>query len=81
MKTDAEFMEALKNKLLREAYEVNSATPENLMVQLVDVAEVLETILSLLAVTPESLRQAMEDKEAKRGAFKCRIFLEEIHDE
>lgn len=74
---DAEFLEALADKLVEEAGEFR-ADPS--LAELADVAAVVLALLAAMGFTGEDLEQACEAKQKERGGFAARIILEETVD-
>lgn len=76
-----EFMQSLKSKVLEEAKELHEATAQDAMLaELGDLQELVLTICRELGFSKEDLEEARVKKAAKNGAFKKRIFLEEIRE-
>jgi predicted house-cleaning noncanonical NTP pyrophosphatase (MazG superfamily) len=72
---DAEHLEELLKKLGEEYEELK--TDRNVE-ELADVHEVLLALADALGISHEELEKVRRDKAAKRGAFKQKIFLEEV---
>lgn len=73
LEDDEEYLRALLAKDVEEGVEL--AKDLNLD-ELADKLAVLYAIAKLLGYTPEQIEQARVAKEAKRGGFEKRIFLE-----
>ncbi len=71
---DTEFLKALQAKLLEETNEIDVADPEVLN-ELADLLEVVETIAVQLGSSNEELRKVQRARRQKRGAFNDRIFV------
>ena len=79
IKDDGEFLEKLLDKLFEETHEVIGAkTPNERMLECVDVAEVLFAIIRLQKVTLRQFLRVLITERLKRGSFKKRIFLESV---
>ena len=73
-----EFELALREKLLEEAHEVASAPPYELLNELADLYEVLDTLLQQHALTPQMLQARQAERFQARGGFSQRIRLLEV---
>ena len=72
---DAEFIAALKDKLLEEAQEVGAATGRaDLIDELADVMEVIAALAEASGVTPGEIEARRRAKRAERGGFDERVF-------
>ena len=72
---DAEFIAALKDKLLEEAQEVGAATSlADLIDELADVMEVIAALAEASGVTPGEIEARRRAKRAERGGFDERVF-------
>lgn len=79
IRDDGEFLEKLLNKLFEETHEViGSKTPNERLLECVDVAEVLFAIIRLQKVTLRQFVRVLLGERMKRGSFKKRIFLESV---
>jgi len=79
IKDDKEFLEKLLDKLFEETHEViGSKTPDERLLECVDVAEVLFAIIRLQKVTLRQFVRVLLTERLKRGSFKKRIFLESV---
>ena len=71
----AEFIAALKDKLLEEAQEVGAATGRaDLIDELADVMEVIAALAEASGVTPGEIEARRRAKRAERGGFDERVF-------
>jgi predicted house-cleaning noncanonical NTP pyrophosphatase (MazG superfamily) len=77
---DDEFRLALKAKALEEAKELFDATDDALLSELADLEEVVDAILTMYGHSREELEAVREKKNADRGAFTQRLFLESVSD-
>lgn len=74
--TDDEFFEYLKKKVVEEAGELAASdTDSNLLEEIADVREILDTIQRLKGFTTEQVVQVQEEKRVKRGAFELRLLM------
>lgn len=72
---DAEFIAALKDKLVEEAQEVGAATGRaDLIDELADVMEVIAALAEASGVTPGEIEARRQAKQAERGGFDERVF-------
>ncbi|MDP3592074.1 nucleoside triphosphate pyrophosphohydrolase [Phenylobacterium sp.] len=72
---DAEFIAALKDKLVEEAQEVGAATGRaDLIDELADVMEVIAALAEASGVTPGEIEARRRAKRAERGGFDERVF-------
>lgn len=70
-----EYKNALKEKLLEEALEVqNSTTTDTLCEELADVLEVVYALADLYDISKESLETKRQDKLASHGGFITRTY-------
>ena len=71
--TDLEYIRELKNKMIEESYEVQSAETKEKLIE--ELADVLELITSFCAFTLEDIIALMEQKRLKSGRFEERKFI------
>ncbi len=72
---DAEFIAALKDKLVEEAQEVGAATSQDdLIDELADVMEVIAALADASGVTAGEIEARRQAKRAERGGFDERVF-------
>ncbi len=69
--------DALFDKLVEEAEELRGADPDYRLEELADVYEVLLAAIDLLDVTLEQLVETASMKQATRGGFERRLWLED----
>jgi len=75
--SETEYKTALQQKLLEEVQEVISARNSSQLIQeLADLYEVLETILATSDINPETLKQVQKQKREERGGFEKRLKLQ-----
>ncbi len=75
---DEEYLKELNKKVLEEA---NEFVEENSIEELGDLMEVINAIMILKGYNNEQIIKSMETKRNKKGAFKCKIFLEYVDEE
>lgn len=73
--SEAEFSQALREKLLEEAQEAVVASPENLVSELADLQEVIDALLVVYGIERESLIKEQTRKRTERGGFEQRLRL------
>ncbi len=74
--TESEFQRALRQKIVEEAQEVmQTTTHSELVSELADLYEVVETLLHTNDITTDILRTEQERHRATRGGFMQRIKL------
>jgi predicted house-cleaning noncanonical NTP pyrophosphatase (MazG superfamily) len=73
--SESEFKQALLTKLIEEAQEVQNADPSELITELADLNEVLDTILKINGITRDSLSVEQVIRKSNRGGFKKRLKL------
>ncbi len=75
----AEFKTALQKKLREEVDEVlAAATPEEIIAELADCLEVIETLSKEMGYSIEQLQMQKELKRTQKGGFDQKIFLERV---
>lgn len=73
---DQDFLKQLKIKLLEEAQEVHKAQTEHeLLEELADLLEIIDTLAKLNNLTTKDLQQTQEKKRNEKGGYEDRIFL------
>lgn len=73
----AEFIRALKAKLIEEASELKEAkTRKDILEELVDVTQVCEDLMRFFKITNEELHKKRIAKKKKKGGFDKRLILE-----
>jgi predicted house-cleaning noncanonical NTP pyrophosphatase (MazG superfamily) len=71
---------ALREKLVEEAREVAAASDAERLDEFADLAEVLDAALAAHGIGAEDLRRRREARNAERGGFAGRIYLESVED-
>ena len=72
---EAEYCQALLEKLVEEAQEARQAAPEELVTELADIQEVLASLLAAWQIAPERVQQVKRQRFAERGGFERRLKL------
>ena len=75
---DDEYKAELEKKLKEECTEVLGASGKDRVEELADVFEILKALAKLENSDIDEVSKIAEDKAAKRGAFKDKIFLEKV---
>ena len=76
LKSDQEYLEALKQKLVEEAKESSSAQSEaDLISELIDLSEIIGEIRKLLKVTVAQMASYKKKKLKEKGGFSRRIIM------
>ncbi|MBD1928101.1 nucleoside triphosphate pyrophosphohydrolase [Trichocoleus sp. FACHB-90] len=70
-----EYLQALRNKLIEEAQEAAVATPQDLVKELADLYEVIDTLCTEYQINTSSILAEQERRRAERGGFKSRLRL------
>jgi predicted house-cleaning noncanonical NTP pyrophosphatase (MazG superfamily) len=74
--SDADYLRALRKKLVEEAKEVNAAAkPEEVIQELADLLEVVEALTTALNIDPEVVQAKQQEKKENRGGFSERLML------
>jgi predicted house-cleaning noncanonical NTP pyrophosphatase (MazG superfamily) len=73
--SEAEFSQALREKLLEEAQEVTGASPQDLVSELADLQEVIDALLAVYGISREEVLTEQRRKRTERGGFKQRLRL------
>lgn len=71
---ESEFLQALRQKLVEEAQEA-AAAEEDLITELADVYEVLDTLMRVSGISEERVRRVQAERRAERGGFEERLQL------
>ncbi|QHT59363.1 nucleoside triphosphate pyrophosphohydrolase [Paenibacillus lycopersici] len=78
---EEEYRAELRAKLKEETNEYLSArTDDEAIEELADVLELLHALSESHGITPAKLEEVRKHKAEKRGGFKERIYLIEVHD-
>ncbi len=73
-----QYWQALKDKLVEEAQEMQGASGEDLIDELADVQEVVDSLLKMLDLTKEQLSETQQKKNKKNGPFEKRDYIDEV---
>jgi predicted house-cleaning noncanonical NTP pyrophosphatase (MazG superfamily) len=72
---DAEYRQALLEKLVEEAQEARQANPDALMTELADLQEVIGAVMAACGISPQAVQQVQDQRHAERGSFERRLRL------
>ena len=72
---EAEYLQALRDKLVEEALEVQKAAPADLATELADICEVMDALMAAYGISPEQVRLLQAARREERGAFEKRLKL------
>jgi len=75
---DAEFLAALKAKVVEEAEELRTATGAVEIEEVADVLEVLRALADALGISWATIEEKTAGKAAARGGFTKRIIVERV---
>ena len=75
--SDDEYQEALLNKIIEEVEEFRASGAEE---ELADIYEVMDNLIAFLGYEPMHIDYLKMKKKENRGAFKERVFLEEVEE-
>lgn len=70
-----DYRQALLVKVMEEASEVASASRENLATEIADLWEVLDALMTVFELDPESIRTLQAQRREERGGFEKRLKL------
>jgi predicted house-cleaning noncanonical NTP pyrophosphatase (MazG superfamily) len=73
--SDEEYQQALRKKLIEEATEAATASPEELVKELADLYEVIDTLIASNGLDETNIRSQQEQRREKRGGFQDKIQL------
>jgi predicted house-cleaning noncanonical NTP pyrophosphatase (MazG superfamily) len=78
--SDAEYRQALLEKLVEEAQEargaiLHSAAPDELITELADLQEVFAAVLAAWEISSDLVQQVQTQRHAERGSFEQRLKL------
>ena len=73
--SNAEYLEALRQKLIEEAQEAAFASSNDLVKELADLYEVIDAILIVLKIERETVLAVQKHRQQERGGFECKIKL------
>jgi predicted house-cleaning noncanonical NTP pyrophosphatase (MazG superfamily) len=76
IKEDADFEQALRDKIVEEVKELASSTSKEQMVEeIADVLEVIDSLLKVTGATMKEVKQAKKTKKSEKGGFSARKLL------
>lgn len=70
-----EYQQALRRKLVEEAQEAAMASERDLVIELADLFEVMEALMSTSGTSWEAVRQVQAKRRVERGGFTRRLLL------
>jgi predicted house-cleaning noncanonical NTP pyrophosphatase (MazG superfamily) len=73
--SNAEYIEALRQKLVEEAQEAATSSPDELAQELADVMEVMDALMSATGINRETVITKQKQKYRERGGFQGKIKL------
>lgn len=73
--SDDDYRQALLAKVTEEAAEVANASVDKLAVELADLQEVIDAVMRIHNIDPESVRAIQEQRRIERGGFDKRLKL------
>jgi predicted house-cleaning noncanonical NTP pyrophosphatase (MazG superfamily) len=73
--SDIEFEQALRAKVIEEATEVTEASPEELVKEVADLLEVIETLIAFHGIEMETVVAKKAERRKSRGGFENHILL------
>lgn len=72
---EAEYQQALREKLVEEALEAAAANEQHLIEELADLYEIIDTIMVKHEIDVETVRTEQQRRHYERGGFEQRIRL------
>lgn len=73
--SEADYRQALLEKLIEEAQEAAGASPQKLIAELADLYEVINAVMTAYGIEHQLVLEEQERKRAERGGFEGRIRL------
>ena len=73
--SDKEYIQALKDKLVEEAREATTAEPEELVKELADLHEVIDSLIVVCGIDRETILAKQKERRLSRGSFNQRLCL------
>ena len=73
--SEAEYHQALRDKLVEEAQEAATASPETLASELADLLDVIDALMVNCGISQESILLERDHKRATKGGFTKKIKL------
>jgi predicted house-cleaning noncanonical NTP pyrophosphatase (MazG superfamily) len=72
---EAEYLQALRDKLVEEALEAQKASTADLATELADLCEVMDALMAAHGLSPEQVKQLQAARREERGGFEKRLRL------
>ena len=76
--SDEDYIYELKKKIVEEANEIPGINGDDLIKELADVQEIIDSLLNVLTVTKDDLVEAQKKKNEKAGSFKNRQYIKYV---
>lgn len=73
--SDAEYLEALRQKLIEEDIEVALASPDDLVKELADLYEAIDAVLVAYPIEREVVLTVQKQRQRERGGFERKVKL------
>lgn len=73
--SEAEYRQAVLDKLIEEAQEVAAAAPQELVTELADLYEVIDAIMTVYGIEQSNVLAEQKQRRTERGGFNKRIRL------
>lgn len=73
-----ELKQALKDKLLEEANEIDVTNRESVLNELADVHQVIEDLAAIYTISSDEIDRVKEEKFKKKGGFAKGLFVETL---
>ncbi|PSB22814.1 nucleotide pyrophosphohydrolase [filamentous cyanobacterium CCP1] len=73
--SEEEYQQALRQKLIEEAHEVEIATGDDLIQELADLYEVIDELMAAHQIEREAVVKTQEERRVERGGFKKQLRL------
>lgn len=72
---EAEYQQALRQKLVEESCEVATASEQDLLSELADLHEVIEALMGSYNISSSTVKAVQEQRRTERGGFQQRLRL------
>jgi predicted house-cleaning noncanonical NTP pyrophosphatase (MazG superfamily) len=73
--SEQDYVQALKHKLVEEAQEAAAAKPEELVKELADLYQVIDSLMTACGIDRETVHAIQEKRRESRGGFSQRLRL------
>lgn len=73
--SDADYIQALRDKLIEEAREVAEADGDDLIKELADLYEVIDVMIDMMGINPIDVKERQTLRRKQRGGFDHKIQL------